>query len=210
MVSDDPRALFATADVVVDFTLPASSVAHAELAGETGTALVIGTTGIDAAQEAAIAAAAAQAPILRAANMSLGVNLLLKLVEQTARALDLAFDIEVVEMHHRHKIDAPSGTALALGQAAAAGRAVNLESVAQRVRDGITGPRESGHIGFATLRGGDVAGEHTVVFAGESERLELTHKASNRVIFARGAVTAALWLSGKPPGLYGMGDVLGL
>lgn len=209
-VGDDPRALFAAADVVVDFTTPETSLAHAALAAETGTALIIGTTGLDGGQEATVAEAASRAAIFRAANMSLGVTLLLSLIEQAASALDPAFDIEVLEMHHHHKVDAPSGTALALGQAAAAGRGVALEAVAQKVRDGITGPRRSGDIGFATLRGGNVAGEHTVIFAGESERIELTHKANDRVIFARGALTAALWLAGKPAGLYSMKDVLGL
>ena len=132
------------------------------------------------------------------------------MVEQAARALDAAYDIEVLEMHHRHKVDAPSGTALLLGRAAAKGRGVELDEVAQKVRDGITGPRKSGDIGFATLRGGSVPGEHSVIFAGEDERVELTHKAGDRIIFARGAIAAALWLHGKPPGLYGMADMLGL
>jgi 4-hydroxy-tetrahydrodipicolinate reductase len=147
---------------------------------------------------------------VQAANMSLGVNLMLALVAQVSAALGPDFDIEILEMHHRHKVDAPSGTALALGRSAAAGRGVALEAVAQRVRDGVTGPRRAGDIGFATLRGGDVAGEHSVIFAGEGERLELTHKAGTREIFARGAVRAALWCRDRPPGRYTMRDVLGL
>jgi 4-hydroxy-tetrahydrodipicolinate reductase len=206
----DAGALFDAADVVIDFTLPEASVVHAELAAARGKALVIGTTGHDKAQGEAIRRAAARAPIVQAANMSVGVNLLLGLVEQVARTLGSEFDIEVLEMHHRHKIDAPSGTALALGRAAAAGRGVDLDSVAQRVRDGHTGARRPGDIGFATLRGGDVVGDHVVIFAGTGERIELGHKAASRQLFAKGAVRAALWAAGKPPGFYGMKDVLGL
>jgi 4-hydroxy-tetrahydrodipicolinate reductase len=207
---DDIEALFLAADVVIDFTVPAATVRHAEFAAATGKGLVIGTTGLDAAQTQAIETAARTAPILWAPNMSLGVNLLLGLVEQVARALDPDWDIEIVEMHHRHKIDAPSGTALGLGRAAAAGRGVVLDDVAVRSRDGHTGPRVPGTIGFATLRGGDVVGDHTVIFAGEAERIELAHKASDRRIFARGALRAALWTKGKPPGLYDMKHVLGI
>ena len=209
-VGSDTAKLFADVDAVIDFTTPAASVAHAELASETGTVLVIGTTGLTAEHDAAVERAAQRAPIVAAPNMSLGVNLLLALVERVAASLDPDYDIEIVEMHHRHKVDAPSGTALALGRAAAAGREVDLDAVAQKVRDGITGERRRGDIGFATLRGGDVTGEHTVVFAAEGERLELTHKASTREVFARGAVKAALWARGKGPGLYTMTDVLGL
>ena len=209
-VTDDPAALFAVADAVIDFTAPAVSLAHAALAAKAATIHVIGTTGIDAAQQDAIRRAARDTAIVMAPNMSLGVTLLTALVQQVARMLDEDYDIEIVEMHHRRKVDAPSGTALALGQAAAAGRGVDLEAVSQRVRDGHTGARRRGDIGFATLRGGDVVGEHTVVFAAEGERLELTHKASAREVFARGAVKAALWARGKPPGLYAMDDVLGL
>jgi 4-hydroxy-tetrahydrodipicolinate reductase len=207
---DGPGPVFGACDVVIDFTIPAATLAHARLAAETGKGLVIGTTGLDAAGAKAIEAAASRAPIVWAPNMSLGVNLLMALTEQVARALDPAYDIEIVEMHHRHKIDAPSGTALGLGRAAAAGRGVPLDEVAQRARDGHTGARRSGDIGFAVLRGGDVVGDHTVVFAGEGERIELTHKAASRVIYARGAVRAALWLKGRAPGLYDMKDVLGL
>lgn len=209
-VGDDPAALFAAADAVIDFTTPAALLVHAGLAGETRTIYVVGTTGLAAEHEAALAAAASETAVMQAANMSLGVNLLLALVEQVSGALGPDYDIEILEMHHRHKVDAPSGTALALGRAAAAGRGVALERVAQKVRDGVTGPRRAGDIGFATLRGGDVAGEHSVIFAGEGERLELTHRAGTREIFARGAVRAALWCRGKPAGRYAMRDVLGL
>ncbi len=208
--TSDRAALFAASDVVIDFTTPAASLAHAELAAALGKALVVGTTGHDAAQRAALENAAERAPIVWAPNMSLGVNLLLGLVEQAARRLGPEFDIEIVEMHHRHKIDAPSGTALALGRAAAAGREISLDGHSIRSRDGITGERPTGDIGFATLRGGDVVGDHTVIFAGMGERLELTHRAANRQIFARGAVRAACWVVGKTPGLYGIRDVLGL
>jgi 4-hydroxy-tetrahydrodipicolinate reductase len=208
-VVDDPRAVFGLSDVVLDFTAPAASVAHAKLAAASGKGLVAGTTGLTAAQDAAIAKAAKRAAILRAANMSVGVNLLLALTRQIAAALGPDFDIEIVEMHHRHKVDAPSGTALALGRAAADGRGVEHDAVAARGRDGVTGARQRGAIGYAALRGGNVAGEHTVMFAADDERIELTHKATDRAIFARGAVQAALWLKGKPPGLYGMADVLG-
>jgi 4-hydroxy-tetrahydrodipicolinate reductase len=190
--------------------VPAASIHHAELVARHGKALVIGTTGLAPAETAAIEGFARQTPIVWAPNMSLGVNLLLGLVEQVAASLGPDWDIEIVEMHHRNKVDAPSGTALGLGRAAAKGRGVVLDEVAVRSRDGLTGAREAGTIGFATLRGGDVIGDHTVVFAGNSERVELTHKATDRRVFAKGAVRAALWLRGKPAGLYGMKDVLGL
>ncbi|MDB5408825.1 MAG: 4-hydroxy-tetrahydrodipicolinate reductase [Rhodospirillales bacterium] len=209
-VGGDRAALFAASDVVIDFTVPAASVAHASLAAERGCALVIGTTGLDTAQAAALQAAAKRTPIVWAPNMSLGVTLMTDLVEHLARRLDAEFDIEILEMHHRHKIDAPSGTALALGQAAAAGRGIALDGVAQRTRDGQTGPRRSGDIGFATLRGGDVVGEHTVIFAAEGERVEISHRATSRRVFARGALRAARWVVGKPPALYDMKDVLAL
>jgi len=209
-VGDDAAALFAAADAVIDFTTPQALLVHAGLAGETKTAYVVGTTGLGVEHEATLNAAAAKTAVVQAANMSLGVNLLLALVEQVSAALGPDFDIEILEMHHRHKVDAPSGTALALGRAAAAGRGVALDAVAQKVRDGVTGPRRAGDIGFATLRGGDVAGEHSVIFAGEGERLELTHKAGTREIFARGAVSAALWCRERAPGRYSMRDVLRL
>ena len=209
-VIDDPVELFAKAEAVVDFTTPAATVAHAELAAQARVAHIVGTTGLDPEQEAEVERAARHTAVVRAANMSLGVNLLQAVVERVARALDTDYDIEVLEMHHRHKVDAPSGTALALGRAAAAGRGVDLDLVAQRVRDGHTGARRRGDIGFATLRGGDVAGEHTVIFAAEGERIELGHRATTREVFARGAVKAALWTRGREPGLYSMMDVLGL
>ncbi len=210
LVSSDPARMFAGADVVIDFTTPDLTFEHARLAVASGTALVVGTTGLKAEHEAALAQAAAKVAVVQAANMSVGVNLLLGLVRQVAAILDDGFDIEIVEMHHRHKVDAPSGTALALGREAAGGRGVALDEVARRVRDGLVGARPAGEIGFATLRGGDVVGEHTVIFAAEGERIELTHKASSRAIFARGAVRAALWTQGRPPGRYSMRDVLGL
>lgn len=211
-LTDSAADLFGRCDVVIDFTAPAASVAHAETARDHGTALVIGTTGLDAAQTEAIGNSAQDgAAIVWAPNMSLGVNLLFALTEKVARALGGDdWDIEIVEMHHKHKVDAPSGTALGLGQAAAAGRGVDLDSVSQRVRDGHTGPRKTGDIGFATLRGGDVVGEHTVIFATEGERVELSHKGSSRTIFSRGAVRAAIWAAAQKPGLYDMFDVLGL
>jgi 4-hydroxy-tetrahydrodipicolinate reductase len=209
--SDDAEALITAADVVVEFSNPAATVAHAGLAAAQGTGHVIGTTGLSAAQEQTIRAAAGRTAILRAANMSLGINLLLGLAAQVARALGPdAFDIEILELHHKHKVDAPSGTALALGAAVARGRGVDLAAIADRGRDGLTGPRKVGAIGFAALRGGDAVGDHSVIFAGAGERLELTHRASDRRIYARGAVRAARWLHGRPPGLYGMAEVLGL
>ncbi len=210
IVGDDAAALFATVDAVADFTVPAATVSHAGLAAQHKTILIAGTTGLEADQEAAIRAAAADTVIMRAANFSVGVNLLEQMTRRAAAILDPDFDIEIVEIHHRHKVDAPSGTALALGQAAADGRGVDHDSVADRGRDGITGARKSGDIGYAALRGGNVAGEHTVIFAADNERVEFSHKATDRIIFARGAIRAALWANGKPPGLYSMTDVLGL
>ncbi|MGE5146119.1 MAG: 4-hydroxy-tetrahydrodipicolinate reductase [Candidatus Eiseniibacteriota bacterium] len=209
-VADDTDALFAQSDAVIDFTAPAASVGHAALAAKHKKIHVIGTTGLQESQDQALAEAARDATIVWAPNMSLGVNLAFAITEQVARILGPDWDIEIVEMHHKHKVDAPSGTALGLGRAAARGRGVDLDTVSQRVRDGVTGPRRKGDIGFATLRGGDVVGEHSVIFAGEGERLEIVHKATSRRIFARGAVRAALWARGKAPGLYSMRDVLGL
>jgi 4-hydroxy-tetrahydrodipicolinate reductase len=209
-ITDDPLALFTRIDGIVDFTVPAASVALSELAAQARIVHVIGTTGIDAAGEAKIRAAARHARIVKSGNMSLGVNLLAALVKKVAAALGEDFDIEVLEMHHRHKIDAPSGTALLLGKAAAEGRGIDLKARSIRARDGHTGARPAGDIGFATLRGGSVVGEHAVMFAGPAERIELTHKAESRDIFARGAVKAALWVMDKKPGLYSMADVLGL
>ena len=206
---DAPDALFA-ADAVLDFTTPAATLAHARLAAAKMCILVTGTTGIDAAQAGELEAAAASCAIVWAANMSVGVNLLLGLTEKTAALLDESTDIEIVEMHHRHKVDAPSGTSLALGRAAAAARGVALDDVAVRARDGVTGPRPAGAIGFSNIRGGDAVGDHTVIFAGTGERLELTHRASDRTIYAQGALRAARWAKDRAPGLYSMKDVLGL
>lgn len=210
MLTSDPRALFDVSDAIIDFTVPTATAAHAVLASETGTAMVIGTTGLDQDQQGAIVMAGEKAAIIQAANFSVGVNVLLGLVEKAASILPDVYDIEVVEMHHHHKVDAPSGTALALGEAAARGRDVALDDVACKARDGIVGARPRGEIGFATLRGGDVVGDHTVMYAGPGERVEITHKASSREVFANGAVRAAQWASAQTPGLYSMKDVLGL
>ena len=209
-VVSDPLDPFATAQAILDFTSPAASVGYAALAAQTRAVHVIGTTGFTDADLAAFGAAARHAVIVRAGNMSLGVNLLVGLTRKVAAALDADFDIEVTEAHHRHKVDAPSGTALMLGQAAAEGRGVELAAVADRGRDGITGERERGAIGFTAIRGGDVVGEHDVIFAGEGERIVLRHIATDRAIFARGALRAALWGQGQKPGQYDMMDVLGL
>ena len=209
-LSEDVAELASSSDVLIEFSTPDASLAHAKLSAEAGCGHVFGTTGFDEAHKAGLAAAAKHIPIVWAPNMSQGVNLLLALTEQVARALDTDFDIEIVEMHHRHKVDAPSGTALALGEAAAAGRDIDLADAAVRGRDGMTGVRSRGTIGFAALRGGDVIGDHSVVFAADGERLELTHKASSREIYARGALRAARWVNARAPGLYGMRDVLGL
>ncbi len=209
-VEADAEQAFAEADGVLDFTSPAASLAYAKLAAAHGLVHVIGTTGMSADQTDAVATAAQKTPIVKSGNMSLGVNLLANLVRKAAAALDEDFDIEIVEMHHRHKVDAPSGTALLLGEAAAAGRGVQLEDRSVRVRDGHTGPRPEGDIGFATLRGGSVIGDHDVIFAGPFERITLAHHAQDRQIFARGAIKAALWARNKKPGLYSMADVLGL
>lgn len=200
------------ADVVIDFTTAAASAALAARCADAGrAALVIGSTGFDAAQLAAVEAAARRIPIVRAGNFSLGVNMLLGLVRQAARALGPeAYDVEVFEAHHRRKIDAPSGTALMLAEAAAEGRGAALEGLARRTRDGITGERPIGEIGFSVLRGGGIVGEHSVVFAAEDEILTLSHSARDRGLFARGAVEAALWVAGRAPGQYDMQDVLGL
>ena len=198
------------ADVIIDFSRPEASLALCDALKGTNQALVIGTTGLDDAQEAQLLKAAEDVPILYCANTSMGVNLLLKLVEKAAKALGPEWDIEIVESHHNQKIDAPSGTALALGHAAAAGRSVALDDVRDSGRDGITGARKKGDIGFAVMRGGTVAGEHSVMFFGQDERIELTHIANQRTIFARGALSAARFMKGKAAGLYSMDDVLGL
>lgn len=207
-IGSDPSA-FADCDAVLDFTAPAASAALAERLAEMGTAHVIGTTGFSATDEATIRAAGEKIAIVKSGNMSLGVNLLSVLVEQAAAALPQA-DIEVLEMHHRRKVDAPSGTALLLGEAAAAGRGIALKDNAVMSREGHTGAREAGTIGFATLRGGSVIGEHDVILALDAERVILRHVAEDRGVFARGAVSAGIWAAGRPPGVYSMRDVLGL
>ena len=210
-ITDDPLPAFAKADGVLDFTSPAATAIFAGYAAQARIVHIIGTTGCSDEDDAKIAAAARHAMIVKSGNMSLGVNLLAELVEQAARALDAGdFDIEVLEMHHRNKVDAPSGTALMLGAAAARGREIALAEQSVRVRDGVTGPRQEGTIGFATLRGGSVIGEHSVIMAGSSERIVLSHHAEDRALFAKGAITAALWARDKKPGLYSMRDVLGL
>ena len=210
VVTDDIAQALAVSDAIIDFTTPAVTVALAAQAAQAGVAHVIGTTGFSDEDLTAIAEAGRTGRIVRAGNMSLGVNLLVSLTRQVAAALGQSYDIEVVEAHHRHKVDAPSGTALMLGQAAAEGRGVTLADVADRGRDGITGARAAGAIGFHAIRGGDYIGEHDVIFAGDGERIVLRHVASDRALFARGAVRAALWLQGQGPGEYSMMDVLGL
>ena len=211
-VQADVAAGVQSADVLIDFTRASGTLAHLDACMRAGTGMVIGTTGIDDAGKAAIASAARTIPIVFAANMSVGVNVLAKLVHDAAALLGPAFDVEVVEMHHRHKVDAPSGTALLLGEAAAQGAGVALRDHAVYAREGVTGPRAAGAIGFATLRGGDVVGEHTVVFAGSGERIELTHRATSRRNFATGALRAAAFVAKRrrdgEPGLFGMADVL--
>ncbi|MEL7183945.1 MAG: 4-hydroxy-tetrahydrodipicolinate reductase [Pseudomonadota bacterium] len=209
-VTDDPIEVVANAQAVIDFTTPAATVAMSELTAQARAVHVIGTTGMDAADLAAIERAARHATIVRAGNMSLGVNLLTQLVQQVVAALDPDYDIEIVETHHRHKVDAPSGTALMLGDAAARGRGVPLPDVADRARDGITGERVRGAIGFHAVRGGDVIGDHDVIFAAQGERITLRHQASDRSVFARGALKAALWGQAKGPGEFDMLNVLGL
>lgn len=210
VASDDALAVIKDADALVDFSVPAASLEFAALTAQARIVHVIGTTGFSAADEERIEAASRHATIIKAGNMSLGVNLLAALVRQAARALDASWDIEIVEMHHRHKVDAPSGTALLLGEAAAQGRDIKLSDHSERGRDGQTGARAQGAIGFASLRGGSVIGDHEVIFAGESERITLGHIAEDRAIFARGALKAAAWGQGKGPGLFNMADVLGL
>ena len=209
-LAGDAAPLLAKADAIIDFTAPAATVAFAELAARSGKVHVIGTTGLSAADEDKVKAAAQRAVIVKSGNMSLGVNLLAALTRRVAKTLDNSFDVEILEMHHNQKVDAPSGTALMLGRAAAEGRGIALDQHAVRAREGHTGARRAGDIGFATLRGGSVVGEHSVIFAGPAERLELTHKAEDRMIFARGALHAALWARAQKPGLYSMADVLGL
>lgn len=210
LLGDDPGAVFQAADTVIEFSVPQATADHAALAAAHGAAYVTGTTGLNAEQEAALQTAAADVPIVYAPNMSVVVNVFMNLVERVASILGPDYDIEVLEMHHKHKIDAPSGTAVGLGKAAARGRGVDLDEHAIWSREGETGARPEGAIGFATLRGADVVGEHTVMFAGAGERMELTHRCTDRGLFARGAIRATQWVGGKPAGLYTMNDVLGL
>jgi 4-hydroxy-tetrahydrodipicolinate reductase len=209
-VTADPLPVFANTDVLFDFTAPEASIAYSELSAQARIVHVIGTTGLTRQHEERLKAAARHCRIVRSGNMSLGVNLLAGLVRRAAAVLGPDYDIEIVEMHHRHKVDAPSGTALLLGRAAAEGRGIALGENSVRVRDGHTGPRREGAIGFQSVRGGSVVGEHTVVLAGEGERIELIHRAESRDIFARGALRAAFWAFDKKPGLYDMADVMGL
>ena len=209
-LSADLWSMSAEADGILDFTVPAATIANVAIAAERGLVHVIGTTGLSSSDEAVIKSVTSRAIVVQSGNMSLGVNLLAALVKRVAQALDESFDIEILEMHHKAKIDAPSGTALMLGEAAAAGRGVALEEHSARGRDGVTGARRAGDIGFAALRGGTVTGDHSVIFAGAMERIELTHRAEDRTMFAQGAVKAALWARHQKPGLYSMTDVLGL
>ena len=209
-ITDDAVAAIAGCQVLIDFTQPQATVSYAELTAQARAVHVIGTTGLSEEDEAAIARTARHTAVIRAGNMSRGVNLLVSMVRQVARALGPEFDVEVVEAHHSRKVDAPSGTALMLGAAAAEGRGQALASLRTPAREGITGTREEGAIGFSAIRGGDIVGEHDVIFAGPGERIVLRHVATDRAIFARGAVAAAHWGHGRAPGLYDMSDVLGI
>lgn len=209
-VTSDPARALAHAQVAIDFTLPAASLVHARACLGRSVPIVIGTTGHDPVARAELAKIAGSIPVVMAPNMSLGVNLLFKLAELAARALDETYDAEIFEAHHRYKVDAPSGTALGLGRAVAQGRGTSLEKVAVHARHGATGSRPAGAIGFSVLRGGDIVGDHRVVFAGPGEQIELAHHAQDRSGFARGALAAARWVVGRPPGMYSMLDVLGL
>jgi 4-hydroxy-tetrahydrodipicolinate reductase len=209
-LSADLWSLSKDADGILDFTVPGATIANVAIAAERGLVHVIGTTGLSPSDDAVIKSVTSRAVVVQSGNMSLGVNLLAALVKRVAQSLDEGFDIEILEMHHKAKIDAPSGTALLLGEAAAAGRKVALAEHSARGRDGHTGARKSGDIGFASLRGGTVTGDHSVIFAGPYERLTLSHQAEDRMIFAHGALKAAMWAHGKKPGLYSMADVLGL
>ncbi|ROR32081.1 4-hydroxy-tetrahydrodipicolinate reductase [Inmirania thermothiophila] len=209
-VTDDVEAVLARAEVLVEFTLPEPTVAHVAACRRAGRAMVIGTTGLDGGQRRAVEEAAAEIPIVFAPNMSVGVNLCFRLAELAARVLGDAVDVEIVEAHHRHKVDAPSGTALRLGEVVAQALGRDLTACAVYGREGHTGARPREQIGFATIRAGDIVGEHTVLFAAEGERVEITHRASSRMTFAAGAMRAAAWVVGRPPGLYDMQDVLGL
>lgn len=209
-LSADLWSMSANADGILDFTVPAATIANVAIAAERGLVHVIGTTGLSQSDDAVIRSVTDRAIVVKSGNMSLGVNLLAALVKRVAQSLDQSFDIEILELHHRSKIDAPSGTALMLGEAAAAGRKIALDQHSARGRDGLTGARRAGDIGFASLRGGTAAGDHSVIFAGPSERITLSHHAEDRALFAQGALKAALWAHGKKPGMYSMTDVLGL
>jgi 4-hydroxy-tetrahydrodipicolinate reductase len=209
-LSADLWAMTAGADGILDFTVPGATIANVAIAAQRGLVHVIGTTGLSASDDAVIKSVTNRAVVVKSGNMSLGVNLLAAVVKRVAKALDESFDIEIVETHHRMKVDAPSGTALMLGQAAAEGRGITLQDHSARGRDGMTGARRTGDIGFASLRGGTAAGDHSVLFAGPFERVTLSHHAEDRMLFAHGALKAALWAHGKKPGLYSMADVLGL
>ncbi len=209
LVTTEVEPLLAAAGLI-DFTVPAATTAFAELTARAGLVHIIGTTGLASEDERLIAQAAKRAVVVKSGNMSLGINLLVALTRRVAKTLDADFDVEIFEMHHNKKVDAPSGTALMLGRAAAEGRGLDLDGHSIRGRDGVTGARRKGAIGFASLRGGTVVGDHSVIFAGTAERIELVHKAEDRMIFARGALKAALWARGRKPGLYSMADVLGL
>jgi 4-hydroxy-tetrahydrodipicolinate reductase len=209
-LSADLWSMSADADGILDFTVPAATIANVAIAAERGIVHVIGTTGLSPSDDAVIRSVTNRAIVVKSGNMSLGVNLLAALVKRVAQSLDQSFDIEILELHHKSKIDAPSGTALMLGEAAAAGRKIALEQHSARGRDGLTGARRAGDIGFASLRGGTIAGDHSVIFAGPSERITLSHHAEDRALFAQGALKAALWAQGKKPGMYSMADVLGL
>ncbi|HMM92577.1 4-hydroxy-tetrahydrodipicolinate reductase [Bradyrhizobium sp.] len=209
-LSADLWALSANADGIVDFTVPAATIANVAIAAQRGLVHIVGTTGLSASDMAVIKSVTSRAKVVQSGNMSLGVNLLAAVVKRVAKSLDESFDIEIVEMHHKAKIDAPSGTAFLLGEAAAAGRGIDLHARSVRGRDGQTGARRPGDIGFAALRGGTVTGDHSVIFAGPMERIEFTHRAEDRTMFAQGAVKAALWAHRRQPGFYTMADVLGL
>ncbi|WP_420012382.1 4-hydroxy-tetrahydrodipicolinate reductase [Tateyamaria sp.] len=210
VVSDDVLETMSQAQAVIDFTAPEATLALNKIAAQARAAHIIGTTGMTEAQIEQLEPASRHCAIVRAGNMSLGVNLLVQLTKQVAAALDEDFDIEVIEAHHHHKVDAPSGTALMLGEAAAEGRGVDLNAVKDAARDGITGARTRGHIGFSNIRGGDIVGEHDVIFAGQGERIVLRHMATDRALFAKGALKATLWALDQRPGAYDMLDVLGL
>ncbi len=208
VIRDDVEEAFSSVDAIIDFSTPAATVRNSECAASRQIVHVIGTTGMSAHELTKINRCATSAVIIRAGNMSLGVNLLVGLTEKVAHTLGSEFDIEILEHHHRYKVDAPSGTALMLGDAAARGRNISLETMSDRGRDGITGPRKTGNIGFSSVRGGDVVGEHDVIFSGQGERIVLRHIATDRTIYARGAINAALWGLKQKPGAYDMKDVL--